>query len=65
MGKSLCTNSINKNTHKEKSAQFFLGEMVKTQIFNQFLLNEKQSYTKNKNKLQKISNNINDFDFTN
>ena len=49
-------------SHKEKSAQFFLGEMVKTQIFNQFLLNEKQFYTKNKNKLQKISNNINDID---
>ena len=32
-------------SHKEKSSQFFLYEMVKTQIFNQFLLNEKQLST--------------------
>jgi len=29
-------------SHKDKNSQLFLGEMVKTQIFNQFLLNEKQ-----------------------
>ena len=32
-------------SHKEKSSQLFLSEMVKTQIFNQFLLNEKQLST--------------------
>ena len=32
-------------SHKEKSSQLFLSEMVKTQIFNQFLLNEKQIST--------------------
>ena len=43
-------------SHKDKNSQFFLGEMVKTQIFNQFLLNEKQLYIKTKNKLKDISN---------
>ena len=44
-------------SHKDKTSQYFLSEMVKTQIFNQFLLNEKQLHTKNKNKLKKIANN--------
>ena len=44
-------------SHKNKNSQLFLGEMVKTQIFNQFLLNEKQLYIKTKNKLKDISNN--------
>ena len=43
-------------SHKDKNSQYFLGEMVKTQIFNQFLLNEKQLYIKTKNKLKDISN---------
>ena len=42
-------------SHKDKNSKFFLGEMVKTQIFNQFLLNEKQLYIKTKNKLKDIS----------
>ena len=46
-------------SHKDKTSQFFLNEMVKTQIFNQFLLNEKQLHTKINFKLKKISNNIN------
>ena len=46
-------------SHKDKTSQFFLNEMVKTQIFNQFLLNEKQLHTKFNFKLKKISNNIN------
>jgi hypothetical protein len=47
-------------SHKDKNSQLFLGEMVKTQIFNQFLLNEKQLYIKTKNKLKDITqNNIN------
>ena len=33
--------------HKEKKMQLFLEQMVKTQIFKQFLLNEKQLYLKN------------------
>ena len=49
-------------SHKDKTSQFFLSEMVKTQIFNQFLLNEKQLHTKNKNKLKKILNKRNSFD---
>lgn len=40
-------------SHKDKNSQLFLGEMVKTQIFNQFLLNEKQLYIKTKNKLKR------------
>ena len=44
-------------SHKEKNSQLFLGEIVKTQIFNQFLLNEKQLYIKTKNKLKDISQN--------
>ena len=44
-------------SHKDKSSQLFLGEMVKTQIFNQFLLNEKQLYIKTKKKLKNISQN--------
>ena len=28
-------------SHKDKNSKLFLGEMVKTQIFNQFLLNKK------------------------
>ena len=46
-------------SHKDKTSQFFLNEMVKTQIFNQFLLNEKQLHTKINFKLKKISNNVN------
>ena len=46
-------------SHKEKNSQLFLGEMVKTQIFNQFLLNEKLLYIKTKNKIRDISNNNN------
>ena len=46
-------------SHKDKTSQFFLNEMVKTQIFNQFLLNEKQLRTKINFKLKKISNNTN------
>ena len=42
-------------SHKDKNSQLFLGEMVKTQIFNQFLLNEKQLYMKTKNKLKDIT----------
>ena len=45
-------------SHKDKNSKLFLGEMVKTQIFNQFLLNEKQLYIKTKNKLKDISNNL-------
>ena len=44
-------------SHKDKNSQLFLAEMVKTQIFNQFLLNEKQLYIKTKNKLRDISSN--------
>ena len=44
-------------SHKDKNSQLFLGEMVKTQIFNQFLLNEKQLYIKTKNKLKDITHN--------
>ena len=44
-------------SHKDKNSQLFLGDMVKTQIFNQFLLNEKQLYIKTKNKLKDISHN--------
>ena len=44
-------------SHKDKNSQLFLGEMVKTQIFNQFLLNEKQLYMKTKNKLKDITQN--------
>ena len=44
-------------SHKDKNSQLFLGEMVKTQIFNQFLLNEKQLYIKTKNKLKDITQN--------
>ena len=50
-------------SHKDKNSQFFLGEIVKTQIFNQFLLNEKQLYIKTKNKLKDISNNNNETTF--
>ena len=46
-------------SHKEKNSQLFLGEMVKTQIFNQFLLNEKLLYIKTKNKIRDICNNNN------
>ena len=46
-------------SHKEKHSQLFLCEMVKTQIFNQFLLNEKQLYIKTKNKIRDISQNNN------
>ena len=50
-------------SHKDKNSKNFLGEMVKTQIFNQFLLNEKQLYIKTKNKLKDISNkNMNSLD---
>ena len=35
-------------SHKEKSSQCFLFEMTRTQIFNQFLLNEKLIHTKTK-----------------
>ena len=53
-------------SHKDKNSQFFLGEMVKTQVFNQFLLNEKQLYIKTQNKLKDISkinsNNENNLD---
>lgn len=44
-------------SHKDKNSQLFLGEMVKTQIFNQFLLNEKLLYIKTKNKLKDITHN--------
>jgi hypothetical protein len=52
-------------SHKDKNSQIFLGEMVKTQIFNQFLLNEKQLYIKTKNKIKDISNNFKNKDDTN
>ena len=37
------------DSHKDEKMKLFLGQMVKTQIFNQFLLNEKQLYLYNKN----------------
>ena len=36
-------------SHKDEKMKLFLGQMVKTQIFNQFLLNEKQLYLYDKN----------------
>ena len=46
-------------SHKDKNSQHFLGEMVKTQIFNQFLTNEKQLEIRIKNKIKNKTNNDN------
>ena len=37
-------------SHKEKKTKLFLEQMTKTQLFNQFLLNERKLYFYNKNK---------------
>ena len=36
-------------SHKDKKMKLFLGQMIKTQIFKQFLLNEKELYLLDKN----------------
>ena len=41
--------------HKEKQSKLFLRQMINTQIFNQFIFNEKQSFLNDKN----INNNDN------
>lgn len=37
-------------SHKDKQIKLFFGQMTKTQLFNQFLLNERQLYFYNNNK---------------
>ena len=44
-------------SHNEKNEKIFLSEFVKTQIFNQFLLNERQLYKKTKDKIKDLTNN--------
>ena len=55
-------------SHKEKEIKLFYGQMTKTQLFNQFLLNERQLYFFNNKNKKKINinnknNNILDEDF--
>ena len=57
-------------SHKEKQIKLFFGQMTKTQLFNQFLLNERQLYFYNNNKVNNYNinneNNTNDnFDINN
>ena len=52
-------------SHKEKQTKLFLGQMVKTQLFNQFLLNERRLFFYNKKKNGNISNNINIYNTSN
>ena len=49
-------------SHKEKQIKLFLGQMTKTQLFNQFLLNEKELYFHNYNKANNNINNMNNED---
>ena len=46
-------------SHKEKQIKLFYEQMAKTQLFNQFLLNEKELYFYNKNKEKTSIDNIN------
>ena len=50
-------------SHKDKKTKLFLEQMTKTQLFNQFLLNERKLYFYNKNKNINKNNSYSKLDY--